>query len=143
MSGISAGPCGLHPSSSWVSALDVGLSGRQCCGGRVRAGEADDLIPCFEEFADDRRSDVSGRAGDKHAHGQLLFDGDSIALCVLLVDGRPAGGVRHQAEARCLIVGVSLRAPRRVSQIPVKGGPDRATLGGCRGPKLCVWQRAM
>jgi hypothetical protein len=38
----------------------------------VRAGEANDLMPCFEEFADNRRSDVSGRAGDENFHSKFL-----------------------------------------------------------------------
>jgi hypothetical protein len=50
------------------AAVHVGAGSRQCCGGCVRAGETDGLMPCFEEVADDRRSDEPGRAGDKHTH---------------------------------------------------------------------------
>jgi hypothetical protein len=34
------------------TAMNLGAGSRQCCCGRVRAGEADDLMPCVEEFAD-------------------------------------------------------------------------------------------
>jgi hypothetical protein len=55
--------------------MHVGASGRQCCGGSVRAGEADDLMPRFEEFANNRRSDLSRGSGDKHTHGENRFVG--------------------------------------------------------------------
>ena len=57
------------------AAVHVGAGSGQYCGGRVRAGEADRLMPGFEEFADNRRSDISGRAGDKHTHSEVRFSG--------------------------------------------------------------------
>jgi len=55
------------------TAMRVGAGSRQRCCGGVRTGAADDLMPRFEEFADNRRSDESGRSGDKHTHGEIPF----------------------------------------------------------------------
>jgi hypothetical protein len=54
------------------AAVHFGAGRRQCCGGRVRAGKADDLMPGVEEFADNRRSDVSRGAGHKDTHQEIL-----------------------------------------------------------------------
>jgi hypothetical protein len=53
-----------------VAAPNDGPGGRQRGGGRVGAGEADDLVPGGEEFGDNCGTDVAGGAGDKYAHGE-------------------------------------------------------------------------
>jgi hypothetical protein len=91
--------------------VHLGSGRRQRSGSGVPAGEADDLMPRFKQLADDGGTDESCCTGDEYTHDAALFDGDSIALSVLLADARSAGGVRHQAAARRLAVGLSLRAP--------------------------------
>jgi hypothetical protein len=43
--------------------------GRQRGGRRVRAGEGDNLMTRLQEVGNDRGPNVSGPAGDEHAHG--------------------------------------------------------------------------
>jgi hypothetical protein len=66
------------------AAVHLGAGRRQRSGSGVRAGEADDLMPCFKQLADDGGSDESCCTGDEYTHSEVLFDGDSIALSVLL-----------------------------------------------------------
>jgi len=47
----------------------------------VRASQAGDLVPGFEEFGDDGGADVSGRAGDKDVHG-ISFLGLVGRVCI-------------------------------------------------------------
>ncbi|GII54964.1 hypothetical protein Pth03_33530 [Planotetraspora thailandica] len=50
------------------AAVHLGAGGRQRGGRPIRAGQADDLVPGFEEFEDDGGPDVPGRASDEYAH---------------------------------------------------------------------------
>ena len=54
------------------TAVHLGAGGLQCCGGRVRAGEADDLMPRRKQLADDGRTDVSACSGNENSHGKFL-----------------------------------------------------------------------
>ena len=55
-----------------VAAVHLGAGGLQCCGGRVRAGEADDLMPRRKQLADDGGTDVSGCSGHENSHRKFL-----------------------------------------------------------------------
>ena len=68
-----------------VAAVRLGALGRQGGGGLVRAGQAGDVVPGFEEFGDDGGTDVSGRAGDKDVHGQI-----PSGRCHQVNDGPPS-----------------------------------------------------
>jgi MmyB-like transcription regulator ligand binding domain/Helix-turn-helix domain len=59
------------------AAVHVRAGRRQCCAGGVRAGEADGLMPCVEEFADNRRPDESRCTSDEYTHSEVLFGGRS------------------------------------------------------------------
>jgi hypothetical protein len=48
--------------------MDLGAGSSNGRGGGVRAGEADDLMPCFEQIADDGGTDVSGCSGHEDTH---------------------------------------------------------------------------
>ncbi len=49
--------------------MRLGTGRPQRRGGRVRAGQADDRVPGFEEVLDHRGPDESGGSGDEYAHG--------------------------------------------------------------------------
>jgi hypothetical protein len=48
-----------------VAAQDLGAGRDDLLSGRVRPGQAEDLVPLGEEFGDDGGSDPTGRAGDE------------------------------------------------------------------------------
>ena len=41
-------------------------------GGGVGSRQADDVVSCRDEFGDDRRAEMAGRAGDENTHGDSL-----------------------------------------------------------------------
>ena len=51
-----------------VAAVSGGPRGAQDVGRLLRAGKADDVVSGGEQFRDDGRTDVTGRAGDKDTH---------------------------------------------------------------------------
>ena len=55
------------------SADDLRARRLQGVGGRVRAGEPDDLVARAEELGDDGGADPAAGTGDEDAHGVLLF----------------------------------------------------------------------
>jgi AcrR family transcriptional regulator len=58
------------------AAVYLGTRGRYRCGGLVRAGQAGDVVPRFEQLPDDGGADEPGRAGHENTHDALLWEGD-------------------------------------------------------------------
>jgi hypothetical protein len=54
------------------TAVHGGARGGQVCGRLVRTGQAHDGMPRVEQFADDGRTDETGRAGHENTHDELL-----------------------------------------------------------------------
>src|SRR5664280_841815 len=52
------------------AAVHLGPEGLHCCGGRVRTGKSDDLVPGSEKLGDNGGTDVAGRSGDEYLHGR-------------------------------------------------------------------------
>ena len=52
-----------------VAALDRGAGSVEFLGGRIRAGQAHDVVAGLEEFGDDGGADPARRSGDEDLHG--------------------------------------------------------------------------
>src|SRR5664280_615876 len=52
------------------AAVHLGPEGLHCCGGCVRTGKSDDLVPGSEKLGDNGGTDVAGRSGDEYLHGR-------------------------------------------------------------------------
>ena len=59
------------------TAMDIGSRRGKGRGSRIRAGEAEHLMPRGDQFSDDGGADEAGRAGDEDTHVFLLF----LLLC--------------------------------------------------------------
>src|SRR5437870_1623961 len=66
------------------AAMHIRAGGLQCCGGRVRAGEADDLMPRRKQLADDGGTDVSGCSGYENSHRKFLHSLDVRLGCAVV-----------------------------------------------------------